>query len=59
LNGGYQVSRSHASAGSVKTDAPVEFVHDIFRAWIEKNPVREDKIAAGSPSFHLLQKKKT
>jgi hypothetical protein len=31
----------------------------MFRAWIEKNPVREDKIAAGSPAITLLQKSKT
>ena len=59
LNGGYEVSRSHASAGSVKTTAPAEFVHDVLRAFIEKHPVREDKIPVGSPSLTLVQKAKT
>jgi tRNA (guanine26-N2/guanine27-N2)-dimethyltransferase len=59
LNGGYEVSRSHASAGSIKTTAPADFVHDVLRAFIAKHPVREDKIPAGSPSLSLVQKAKT
>ena len=59
LNGGFEVSRSHASAGSIKTTASPEFIHDVLRAFIEKHPVREDKIPAGSPSMNLVQKAKT
>lgn len=56
LNGGYSVSRSHAAAGSIKTDAPVSFVHDIMREWIKEHPVRKDKISEGSPALKLLNK---
>lgn len=56
LNGGYSVSRSHAAAGSIKTDAPVSFVHDVMREWIKEHPVRKDKISEGSPALKLLNK---
>ncbi|KAJ9119628.1 hypothetical protein QFC22_003337 [Naganishia vaughanmartiniae] len=56
LNGGYSVSRSHAAAGSIKTDAPVPFIHDIMREWIKEHPVRKDKISEGSPALKLLNK---
>ncbi|KAH7103878.1 N2,N2-dimethylguanosine tRNA methyltransferase [Auriculariales sp. MPI-PUGE-AT-0066] len=54
VNGGYAVSRSHAVAGSVKTDAPTSVVHDIFRAWVEKNPVKYEKVKDGSHTARLL-----
>ncbi|KAJ9098486.1 hypothetical protein QFC19_006353 [Naganishia cerealis] len=56
LNGGFSVSRSHAAAGSIKTDAPESFIHDIMREWIKKHPVRKDKISEGSPALKLLNK---
>ena len=40
LNAGYKVSRSHACAGSVKTDAPRSFIFDIMREYIKQNPVK-------------------
>ncbi|CAG8673625.1 10119_t:CDS:10, partial [Dentiscutata heterogama] len=33
LNEGYKVSVSHAMPGSVKTDAPMSVIWDIFRSW--------------------------
>ncbi|KAG8987630.1 RNA methyltransferase tRNA(m5U54)methyltransferase [Tulasnella sp. 427] len=44
LNAGYKISRSHASAGSLKTNAPQSFVHDLMRTWILDHPARMDKI---------------
>ncbi|KIO23382.1 hypothetical protein M407DRAFT_27161 [Tulasnella calospora MUT 4182] len=44
LNGGYKISRSHACAGSLKSDAPQAFIHDLMRTWILDHPVRMDKI---------------
>lgn len=39
LHAGYKVSRSHAAAGSVKTNAPRSVVHDIYRSWIANSPI--------------------
>lgn len=59
LNAGYKVSRSHAEAGSVKTDAPRSFVYDMVREWIKTNPVRLDKMSENSPSRVLVAKPMT
>ncbi|GAA6052816.1 hypothetical protein JCM3770_006266 [Rhodotorula araucariae] len=54
LNGGYAVSRSHAVAGSIKTDAPRTFVHDVIREWIKLHPVKMANVKDGSPAKVLL-----
>lgn len=59
LNASYLVSRSHASAGSIKTNAPPEFIHDIMRKWVETHPVKIENVAKGSPAIKLLEKKMT
>jgi tRNA (guanine26-N2/guanine27-N2)-dimethyltransferase len=59
LNAGYSVSRSHAAAGSIKTDAPMSFVHDVIREFIKTHPVRRDKISDGSPVLKMLDKAQT
>ena len=59
LNAGYSVSRSHAAAGSIKTDAPMSFVHDVIREFIKTHPVRRDKISDGSPVLKMLDKHQT
>ena len=56
MNAGYQVSRSHALAGSIKTDAPRSVIHDVYRAWIAKNPVKLENIKEGSPARVLIAK---
>ena len=56
LNAGYRVSRSHAAAGSVKTDAPGDFIFDIIREWIKTNPVKMANVKENSPTRHLLEK---
>ena len=53
---GTACSRSHAAAGSLKTDAPTRALHDIFRAWVKTHPVTREKISAGSPTLKLLDK---
>ncbi|GBM11453.1 hypothetical protein AVEN_212553-1, partial [Araneus ventricosus] len=45
LNAGYQVSLSHTSPTSLKTDAPPEVIWDIMRAWANMFP--------GKKSFEL------
>lgn len=56
LHAGYQVSRSHASAGSLKTTASRAVVYDIFRSWIKNNPVKMENIGDRSPAQQLLSK---
>ncbi|GAA5912975.1 hypothetical protein JCM6882_008888 [Rhodosporidiobolus microsporus] len=59
LNAGYKISRSHAVAGSIKTDAPRKFVHDIVREWIKVNPVAMKNVKDGSPAKRLLEREQT
>ncbi|KAI0797923.1 N2,N2-dimethylguanosine tRNA methyltransferase [Abortiporus biennis] len=56
LHAGHNVSRSHACAGSLKTDAGRDVVHDIFRSWIKTHPVRMDRVSETSPAKALLAK---
>jgi len=44
FNAGYEVTRSHASAGSIKTNAPRSVIHDIMRSYILDHPVKLDRI---------------
>jgi len=37
-NAGYKVSETHAHVGNFKTDAPIEFIWDIFRAHVATLP---------------------
>ncbi|GAA5870511.1 hypothetical protein JCM1840_004786 [Sporobolomyces johnsonii] len=59
LNASYTLSRSHAQAGSIKTNAPRTFVHDIIREWIKINPVKMANVKEGSPARVLLEKEQT
>ncbi|KAM0787302.1 hypothetical protein ACM66B_007078 [Microbotryomycetes sp. NB124-2] len=59
LNAGYEISRSHASSGSIKTNASRSFVHDIFREWIKKNPVNIKNVKEGSMAHRMLSKEQT
>ncbi|KAI0807501.1 N2,N2-dimethylguanosine tRNA methyltransferase [Fomes fomentarius] len=56
LHAGHKISRSHACAGSLKTTASYADIHDIYRSWVKKNPVRMDKVAENSPTTALLSK---
>lgn len=56
LHAGHSVSRSHAQPGSLKTTATRAEVHDIFRCWIQQNPVNMDKLGEKSPARVLLAK---
>ncbi|GAA5941309.1 tRNA (guanine26-N2)-dimethyltransferase [Sporobolomyces koalae] len=59
LNAGYTASRSHAQAGSIKTNASRVFVHDIIREWIKSNPVKLSNVKEGSPAKVMLAKAQT
>ncbi|KAI0283032.1 N2 N2-dimethylguanosine tRNA methyltransferase [Russula aff. rugulosa BPL654] len=56
LHAGHQVSRSHASPGSLKTTATRTELHDVYRCWVKKHPVKMEKIPPNSPAQVLLQK---
>ncbi|KAF8610125.1 TRM-domain-containing protein [Ceratobasidium sp. AG-I] len=56
LHKGFEVSRSHACPGSLKTTATRAQVYDIVRSWIKLNPVKMDNIKDGSPAKKLLEK---
>ncbi|KAJ6596931.1 tRNA methyltransferase [Mycena vulgaris] len=56
LHGGHKVSRSHASAGSIKTSATRSEIFDIFRSWIKHHPVKRANISETSPAHRLLEK---
>jgi tRNA (guanine26-N2/guanine27-N2)-dimethyltransferase len=56
LNGGYLFSQSHSEPGSVKTDAPSSFIWDIMRAWVKKNPIKEEWLKEGSITKNILDK---
>lgn len=59
LDRGHRVSRTHASATGIKTDAPWSDVWDVLRCWVAANPVKPGAselapgtaILAKAPSF--------
>ncbi|KAL0279521.1 UNVERIFIED_CONTAM: hypothetical protein PYX00_001059 [Menopon gallinae] len=56
MNGGYRVSYSHANKTSIKTDAPMSFIWDIFREWVKQNPTRQRANPQNSPAYNILSK---
>ncbi|TFK76405.1 N2,N2-dimethylguanosine tRNA methyltransferase [Pluteus cervinus] len=56
LHTGYKVSRSHACAGSLKTDATRRIVHDVYRNWVKKHPVKMENVGEKSQARILLGK---
>ncbi|KAF8744516.1 tRNA methyltransferase, partial [Rhizoctonia solani] len=59
LHKGYEISRSHACAGSLKTTATRAQVYDIIRSWVKLNPVKMENVKDGSPTKKLLSKEPT
>ena len=52
---GYRVTRSHAKAGSIKTDAPWEVVWEVMREWVrQKAPVKEGAIKKNTPGWNIM-----
>lgn len=54
LHAGYEVSRSHCIAGSIKTNASRGEVYDLYRTWIRTNPVNPERLKDGSAAKGLL-----
>jgi tRNA (guanine26-N2/guanine27-N2)-dimethyltransferase len=59
LHAGYEISRSHACPGSLKTTATRAQVHDIMRSWVKTHPVNFAKVSEASPTRVLLAKEST
>ncbi|KAJ7685216.1 N2,N2-dimethylguanosine tRNA methyltransferase [Mycena polygramma] len=56
LHGGHKISRSHASAGSIKTTATNAEIFDIYRSWVKLHPVTIANISETSLAHRLLAK---
>lgn len=57
LNAGYLVSYSHASKLSVKTNAPPDFIWDIFRVWSQNNLSKPiDSYHDSDPGKNILKR---
>lgn len=56
LHAGFQVSRSHALPGSLKTTATRQDIHDVFRNWVKTHPVKAESISPTSPAHYLHSK---
>lgn len=55
FNGGYEASLTHAQPGCVKTNAPFEFLWDIFRHWV-KQSIGSEREMKKSPGAKVLAK---
>lgn len=56
---GYRVTRSHAKAGSIKTDAPWNVIWETMREWIrQERPIKEESIKSGSAAKVILEKRR-
>ncbi len=42
MNAGFEVSISHTCPTSLKTNAPITLIYDIFKFWIKSNPIKVD-----------------
>lgn len=53
---GYRTGRSHAKAGSIRTDAPWSVVWEVMREWMrQKAPVKETAIRKGTAGWGIMQ----
>ncbi|CAD6228627.1 GSCOCG00006468001-RA-CDS [Cotesia congregata] len=59
LNAGYKVSISHAHKLSIKTDAPMEVIWDIVRAWEKIHPAKRDRLDKNSAALAILSAEPT
>ena len=55
---GYQVTRSHARPGSIKTDAPWSVIWRVMREWVrQKAPIKEGAVKEGSAGWKIIHQK--
>lgn len=54
---GYIATRSHAKAGSIKTDAPFAVIWEVLREWVrQRSPVKMENLREGGPGRTILAK---
>ena len=54
---GYVATRSHAKAGSLKTDAPWNVLWEVLREWVRlRSPVTMKNLREGGPGWTILEK---
>jgi tRNA (guanine26-N2/guanine27-N2)-dimethyltransferase len=54
---GYRATRSHAKAGSIKTDAPWSVIWQVMREWArQKSPIREGALKEGTAGWAIMKK---
>jgi tRNA (guanine26-N2/guanine27-N2)-dimethyltransferase len=52
---GYRVTRSHAKAGSIKTDAPWSVIWEVMREWVkQKAPVKDGAIKKNTAGWAIM-----
>jgi tRNA (guanine26-N2/guanine27-N2)-dimethyltransferase len=55
LNANYQVSYSHCSQNSVKTNAPTSFIFSVLKKWSELKPINEKWLVPQFRVYHILK----
>ncbi|KAI9886844.1 MAG: RNA methyltransferase tRNA(m5U54)methyltransferase [Watsoniomyces obsoletus] len=54
---GFRVTRSHAKAGTIKTDAPWSVIWEVMRQWAkQKSPVKEESMREGTAAKRILSR---
>lgn len=53
FNGGYEVSLTHAKPGCIKTNAPYDYLWDLYRIWVKKHLEKEREMKQ-SPGARIL-----
>ena len=54
---GFRATRSHTSAGSIKTDAPWSIIWEVMREWTrQKAPVKKGAITKGTAGWGLMKR---
>ncbi|XP_063702750.1 tRNA (guanine(26)-N(2))-dimethyltransferase [Culicoides brevitarsis] len=56
LHAGYRVSLSHCWKTSLKTDAPMSVIWDVFRCWAKIKPIKPIHLKDGTPVQAILSK---
>ncbi|KAL8947230.1 MAG: hypothetical protein Q9222_006466 [Ikaeria aurantiellina] len=54
---GYQATRSHTEAGSIRTNAPWSVIWEIMREWVrQKHPIKEGSLKKGMAGLEIMRK---
>ena len=57
---GYRAVRSHTQPGSIRTNAPWDFIWQMMRAWVrQKSPIKEGALTPTSAGYRIMQLDRT